>query len=240
MLLGARQFFERRGGGWQNPYATDGLVAMWDGIWNVGGGLEHDGSARVWRDCVGGLPIIGLTSNVAFVSTGLQLGLSTSYNDHVYGVAPGGTAQYGWRFAEFVFTSDANISNQYPAVFLIGSRMIWLNFSAQSIGVTASDNKSWTAVQAFQKGSAFSIAVDYSDFTSPYGSKVWQSSQPLAHTGPSDSWQYRYGANGMGSFYSNNYPFAGTYHAIRLYNRELTQNEVEEHYAIDKQRFNLP
>ena len=23
---------------WINPYVKDGLVAMWDGIWNVGGG----------------------------------------------------------------------------------------------------------------------------------------------------------------------------------------------------------
>ena len=27
------------GGGWKNPYVTDGLVAMWDGEWNVGGGV---------------------------------------------------------------------------------------------------------------------------------------------------------------------------------------------------------
>ena len=25
---------------WTNPYVTDGLVAMWDGEWNAGGGVR--------------------------------------------------------------------------------------------------------------------------------------------------------------------------------------------------------
>lgn len=53
MLLGARQFFERRGGGgWQNPYVTDGLVAMWDGVWNAGPGV-HDSTITDWVDLTG-------------------------------------------------------------------------------------------------------------------------------------------------------------------------------------------
>ena len=57
MLLGARQFFERRGGGgWQNPYVTDGLVAMWDGEWNAGGGV-HDAAATTWVDIVSGFTL---------------------------------------------------------------------------------------------------------------------------------------------------------------------------------------
>ena len=37
---------------WVNPYVTDGLVAMWDGEWNAGGGV-HDPNATVWKDLVG-------------------------------------------------------------------------------------------------------------------------------------------------------------------------------------------
>lgn len=40
-------------GGWKNPYVTDGLVAMWDGEWNAGGGV-HDANATEWVDCVNG------------------------------------------------------------------------------------------------------------------------------------------------------------------------------------------
>lgn len=34
---------------WRNPYVTNGLVAMWDGEWNAGGGV-HDPNATVWKD----------------------------------------------------------------------------------------------------------------------------------------------------------------------------------------------
>ena len=42
----------RRKKGWTNPYVTDGLVAMWDGEWNVAGGV-HDATATSWKDLVG-------------------------------------------------------------------------------------------------------------------------------------------------------------------------------------------
>ena len=35
-----------------NPYVTDGLIAMWDGEWNVGLGI-HDSSSTTWVDLVG-------------------------------------------------------------------------------------------------------------------------------------------------------------------------------------------
>ena len=38
---------------WVNPYITDGLIAMWAGEWNVGGGM-HDANATVWTDLIGG------------------------------------------------------------------------------------------------------------------------------------------------------------------------------------------
>lgn len=41
-------------GGWHNPYVTDGLVAMWDGEWNAGGGV-HDHQAEEWIDLVHGI-----------------------------------------------------------------------------------------------------------------------------------------------------------------------------------------
>ena len=42
----------KRGGGWINPYVTDGLVAMWDGEWNAGGGV-HDSTITDWFDLSG-------------------------------------------------------------------------------------------------------------------------------------------------------------------------------------------
>ena len=38
----------------ENPYVTDGLVAMWDAEWNVRGGV-HDANSPIWRDVVSGI-----------------------------------------------------------------------------------------------------------------------------------------------------------------------------------------
>jgi hypothetical protein len=54
-MIAAREIaFEGSGKKWVNPYITDGLVAMWDGEWNAGGG-KHDANATVWKDLVGGV-----------------------------------------------------------------------------------------------------------------------------------------------------------------------------------------
>ena len=56
--LGARQFFERRGGGgWQNPYIADGLIAMWDGEWNAGPGHSDPTTGQI-VDLCGGEPFV--------------------------------------------------------------------------------------------------------------------------------------------------------------------------------------
>ena len=55
MLIAARNAVLH--GGWKNPYVTDGLIAMWDGIDNVGQGI-HDPNAAIWKDLVGGLTYV--------------------------------------------------------------------------------------------------------------------------------------------------------------------------------------
>lgn len=35
--------------GWKNPYITNGLIGMWDGEWNAGGGI-HDSNSMIWKD----------------------------------------------------------------------------------------------------------------------------------------------------------------------------------------------
>ena len=63
MMIGARTAAWAKSGGWVNPYVPDGLVAMWDGEWNAGGGV-HDPNATVWKDLSGN----GYDMNVVDVS----------------------------------------------------------------------------------------------------------------------------------------------------------------------------
>ena len=40
MILAARNAYWVWENPWKNPYITDGLISMWDGQWNVGGGPQ--------------------------------------------------------------------------------------------------------------------------------------------------------------------------------------------------------
>lgn len=66
--IGSRSMF-----GWRNPYVTDGLVAMWDGEWNAGGGVVHDPEATTWKNLVSGSPF----GDGERIAPGAGFGLST-------------------------------------------------------------------------------------------------------------------------------------------------------------------
>ena len=70
---------------WVNPYITDGLIAMWDGEWNAGGG-KHNPNATMWKDLTGkgsdwelnpnegkfsiGIDYVELLKNISWTGTG--------------------------------------------------------------------------------------------------------------------------------------------------------------------------
>ena len=69
MLIAARNGFavKRR---WKNPYITDGLVAMWDGEWNAGGG-KHNPNATVWKDIISD-KTLSLANGMLWTNNGLN------------------------------------------------------------------------------------------------------------------------------------------------------------------------
>lgn len=227
---------------WINPYVKDGLVAMWDGIWNVGGGQEHDNSSKIWWDCIGGKPIILMSSKSVFGSLGLVQSAATGINEQIAGGSLGDDNSYGWRFAEFVITYQGTGTNT-PFILVVGRRGLWLNVSGQNVGVTMETDASWHSSLDFS-GKTFSVSACYdgAGVSDTKGSSVWFNASSITHTGGSDGWNNanaRYAPYAINSFYSSTYSFVGTYHAIRLYNRALTQSEIDANHALDVQRFGL-
>lgn len=87
-MTAMRQSFA--GTGWVNPYVTDGLIAMWDGEWNAGGGV-HDSSAASIADLSGNshpmefVGVYGIGSNY-FSIDGTNSTVSYGYvSDFVFG-----------------------------------------------------------------------------------------------------------------------------------------------------------
>ena len=241
--IGARKMMNTA---WINPYVKDGLVAMWDGIWNVGGGLPHDSNSQVWLDCIAGRPILFPCLNTYFTTDGLVKDSTPNAFGIVSGVSVGTETNFGWTSCEFVITVSSFVGTPYPLIMDIGNRKIWLQQATSGIGALNA-GKPWT----FPDIDFSTLPVKFS-FSAMYGG---ESSSDLnsqivyangndngTQNGNNDSW----GGNSvkrncMASVYngSTNYPFYGIFHAIRLYNRTLTAAEVAANYAVDVQRFNL-
>jgi hypothetical protein len=224
MLLGARQFFERRGApAWTNPYVTDGLVAMWDGEWNAGGGV-HDANATSWVDLSGNgyditLPSSGATWDADHIALS-----SVSLNTYLPEV----------RRAEFTIECVASAAGSGAIVWMknpswVGGALVgWANGNGKcyypwaNIGTIGDLNLhsvslSWSA-------SSQRLLVDGSVIASTSGAINSRNVLSQIFLG-----EY----NGIKMSSMNGY-------SVRLYSRALTATEIAANNAVDKQRFNLP
>lgn len=228
---------------WKNPYITDGLVAMWDGEWNVGGGLPHDPAAAVWKDICGNYDATfnGDMANAVwddkFVTVSgadLYFGTSTYIPciavDNVFTVeitAKGG--QTGARTAVFgVPTSSVGgmeiVGHEWWSGMLVHSRYncnpeLKITFP----GKTVDDVIHTVRTQGLVDGEFISICGE--------------DEQKLSCT-----LRKNYNLNGAhvsicGARDGRNSP--RSVYCARVYNRVLSAAEIAANYAVDKERFNL-
>jgi hypothetical protein len=221
--IGARDMMYR----WRNPYVTDGLVAMWDGEWNAGGGV-HDPNATLWKDLVGNndLTIVSgeqtITKNsIVFNDTNLGGKLTNEI-----------TSIVSCEFCGMV-TRNAENAIFLPNLETSNTRRAFpLWFYKNSFGV--GNNK-----RGFSVGTNLAFTV-YSDFTtnsSDFSAKALNGVLSSA-TGSADIFSSSSQSIGFG--FRSQYPFGGVVYNLRIYSRTLTPDEIAANYAIDKRRFNLP
>ena len=248
MLLGARQFFERRGApAWQNPYVTDGLVAMWDGEWNAGGGV-HDANATVWVDLSGNGndAIPGATyprfDNNSVVFTGLsncfwtvtnpssslanisqsrnyELSLESAYDFSVTG-QNAGIINLSTSATQRGYSLRFYSSKLYATFY--GPQYGPYNLLSGSFAMSGKDDGLAGAyrrvvVDLYIDGTSVASMTNNFDTFGATNSMVW-----LGNTGANDG------------------VLIGHLYTSRIYNRILTAAEIAANYAIDKARFNLP
>ena len=207
---------------WTNPYVTDGLIAMWDGEWNAGGGV-HDPNATVWTDLGGNgynfeIPSSGasfaddcVTLNNSSLSTSLQEVARPEFTIECVAESYGGTGAWLWL--------------KNPA-WVGGSLVGWLSngrcyFPWYEIGNLGGQGLAYAGLVW-----AGSNQVLYKD------------ANAIASTARSiDS------RNVLSSIYIGEYngekKTTMNCHCVRLYSRALASEEISANYAIDKARFNL-
>lgn len=219
-----------RGGGWVNPYVTDGLIAMWDGEWNVGGG-DHDASATTWKDVSGNNRDAVLSgtnswgSNYWHVESVSGRGLATwpaqnlgSNQTIEFVIRVGATSGYGRIIAEGQNVAAPIARTNGPYVYGYGIDR----------GITLSDYV-MVSMHVHQivhpSGGPLYYYID--------GALVW--TEVVATSDSTGA------ANG---YFANRADYGrgidADYFTMRRYNRVLTDAELAANYAIDKERFNLP
>ena len=238
-------------------YVQDGLVLHFDGIENVGAGLAHDSSAMSWKD------LSKSGNNVSFVaisgggddmghwtSNGYSFaGNSFGLTDDSLDIAPNLKATVQTVSAynnsdQRASYSDGGINyNFYPTVFgatfgsgnsrqfsiYSESTSAHLRFNALNLGQTPC--WSWQgryATAVLNEGARYlfqadipTVALDAGSSTTVLGAR-----------------RYSIGCDGgPASARSIYYAMTGTIHAVRAYNRVLTNDEFAWNRIIDDYRF---
>ena len=232
----------RRKPKWTNPYVTEGLVAMWDGEWNVGGGVHESDLANLngkWKDLSGnGNDLVLNTAFCEITSNGMKRVYNTSAN------GPVGTLQmrttYPVTIEACVTPSDRGLSRACPVVTygpVNGTATSCLINKTPTSFEWSSRFNNRTAV--FVKGVPVTVSS-----VAPGGSsdaRGYRKATEISATS-SDSWGFESDVVAvLGDSRNNDYvAFGYVAHNVRLYSRALTSAEIAENYAVDKARFNLP
>ena len=215
-------------------YAQDGLVGQWDGIENAGVGL-HDATTNYWTDLTGQSGDFALCTSVAsFTADGLK---KNTQGFMATNVTP--TARTDVRAIEVV-VSGAPASGWVNAILITRNQTVTFNndrsggnrdyfFDADKYGWRTPQRPKQETITVFYEDSSKATSC-YQNGAKPTGSKTtnnWGApTYPTMHIGG------RTGYTG-GDYQTYGY----TIHAIRLYDRKLTQEEIRRHAMIDQIRF---
>ena len=216
-------------------YAQDGLVGQWDGIENAGAGL-HDPTTNYWTDLTGQSGDFAVYTRFAsFAENGLKKNTAgimatnvtaTARTDvRTIEVVVSGAPASGWVNAFFV-TKDQTVTFNNDRTG--GNRDYFFDYNKGGWRTLQKPEQETIAITYYGNGNTSSNF--YQNGVKPAGSKTtnnWGSpTYPTMHIGG------RTGQSG------NDYQTYGyTIHAIRLYDRALTNVEIRRHATIDQIRF---
>lgn len=201
-----------------HSYVQDGLVAMWDGIENVGWGT-HDSSATTWKDLVGNRMLsIGSNSfgDDCFLATA-PVGASSSERIDLYT----GTLELVCEAnptSNSVFVRLGGYSNQY------------------AIGMYYVKTTGKIGVGNPLKSSPFNVSTDR------YCAYSYDGSNSNAYVNGlpsliSDGGNRAYGTICIGGAGGRTGSLNGKVFCTRVYSRVLSDSEIAANYAVDVQRF---
>ena len=253
-MLGARNAFTVGGAkGWTNPYVTDGLVAMWDGEWNAGGGVHT--TDRILTNLVTGdvvsIPMSGYTVGDNYIISDANRSFTLGNLLGKISV-PCTLACVGCCLSRP--SNIANTSGMFTVDGLCGLFM-WRKDSIGASGVTGGSLcQSDGRIHYYGGPADKQLAMQDAD-NEVFG--TLRSRAAVIQQLHSEGVAYYYEGKEKDGTNTMNYTDAwssATYDVvtpssssckikwcnISLYSRALTAAEIAANYAVDKERFGLP
>ena len=225
-------------------YVTSGLFAYWDAIDNQGTGT-HNPTATTWVDLINGHTWTAMKTDgtQTWSWSADSLNFTGSGNTSGKNTFQCPRPNVGLRTLEIVFTPISQIG----CVGEFTTDLTGITDSTtQAVGVFPADN-TVTSI-AVQNGYEVTDITTIESISATYDSsyaavKFFKNAVEITSQGSSHSFKYHFYSDMILGSQNNSsnlgYGFSGTIHAIRMYNRELTDAEIAQNYAVDVQRFGL-
>ena len=234
-------------------YATDGLIAMWDGQWNVGKG-RHDSNSKVWVDCIGGL-VATLNAGPNFTKEQI-FDANSVVLDNTF---------------SFRFEPNATITQILDSDFTIEVLQLcgqpefvdsipFIGFGAygnsfmQTAGQQNSSKCRMGVNSEVQAGApaeyrgkpictAYTMNRETGETASYYNGINFYKGTRTTQSAPATE-GHLFGTDdvffgGSGKYWTPNPPADGHAYCVRVYNRALSEQEIVANYAEDVRRFGL-
>ena len=221
-------------------YVTNGLVVWYDGADNAGVGV-HDGATSTWTDLSGNGRDATLNANLGWVANGwtnsancYPVALGTAANTAVANVLNSNTFT-----VEFMARpTRTNSRENYFASYNTGGFGIEHNSSMKTLGqirlwFNGNPDYDTDVTQVAGESAVFTVVANASN------QKLYKNGQ-LAFTGTrtiANNKMLSTATYYIGNDASRpNNAFKGTFHSFRVYNRQLTAEEVAQNAAADRAR----
>jgi hypothetical protein len=215
---------------WTNPYVTDGLVAMWDGEWNAGGGV-HDDTLTAWEDIISGYTLYQRNNSWTWDANSFGCSARDELRPRYSGNYE---AHPAWQAAGAAGTWTVEIVPKAAGPSCIHSKWV-LNTSSFGYFRFGLDTATrYSDTSAIGKTIGSWVISRTGELVKTYWNGVPSLNLTVAGDQPTSSGVVTINGTTGSSGNAN-----CRYHAFRIYSSALTAEEIAANYAIDKRRFNL-
>ena len=236
----------------KNPYVTDGLIAMYDGEWNAGIGL-HNPHTPIWADISGNGYDLTINGNRAAWSSNALFRTASERKDYswtnymAYRTTSIPECQsYECVFLRQNYTDDGAdgecIVNPFPTAWQTTVLRVFNNRVSAGRNRPSSMGAPYVPIE---NGVIFSASAAFSGSGSTkYPTRLAVNGMPFSAGQTVNSSTYvrtsgfTVGENQWGSK-TTKFTFWGSIFCIRVYNRVITEEEMEYNLSVDAERFGI-